>query len=106
MPTTFLFDTLKDEIRMLERHERECAKKMNALPHGSYFERQVRGGRYGYVNVREGNRVKQNYLGKVSEPFVQGFREGVEKRRELGEELKALRDQRKVLERALKGIKV
>lgn len=102
MPAQFILDNIEKELKEIEKLERTCLKKIDMLPVGSYFERQLRGGRYGYVNTKKDGKVRQCYLGRVGDPHVVGFKEAVEKRKLLAAELKDLRQQKKALERILK----
>jgi hypothetical protein len=82
-----------------KRQTQELAR----LPRGSFILRIIRGRKYGYLTYREGNKVKQKYLGAMSRESIDHFKSLALKKKSLKEKLKSVRAQKNILERALRG---
>jgi hypothetical protein len=98
-----LIATLRDELATTKRLERKYLQKIAELSMGSFVVRRVRGGTYAYLNHREGARVVQQYLGKATDELIASYRKAGELKKEYQRKLKSVREQRKILERALRG---
>lgn len=98
-----LLSVLQEELETAERLERQYLQKIAALPQGSFIVRQVRKRRYGYLTLREARRVVQKYLGSLNDQKIEAFREEMKRRRRYREQLKSVREQIKILKKALRG---
>jgi hypothetical protein len=98
-----LIATLREELSTVERLERKCIRSLQRLPKGSFVLRVVRGRRYGYLTFRDGPKVRQRYLGCLSEEEVRRRRVLAAKRKQYKRQLKSLGIQKKILIRALRG---
>ena len=97
-----LISTLKEELATVKRLERKYLKELEALPHGGFVVRTVREKSYGYLTYREGTRVKQRYLGRMDEKEINSYRKAIAKRNDYKKKLRSVREQKKVLMRALR----
>jgi hypothetical protein len=98
-----LVSTLTEELATVKRLEQKYRRELRALPEGSFVVRRVRGGKYVYSNKREGLKVLQKYIGRATEELVKACERAAMRKRELKEKLKSIREQKKILERALRG---
>ena len=98
-----LLSTLKEELKTVKKLELKYLKKIQALPKGSFIIRKIRNQSYGYLTRREGEQVKQEYLGSLSKEAVQKYKEIIQKRREYQAQLKSVREQIKLLTKVLRG---
>jgi hypothetical protein len=98
-----LISTLKDELAAVKRLEQKYLKKLRELPQENFIVRKVRGGKYVYANRRVGSKVVQRYVGKATEGLVNECRGQMAKKREYKKKLKSVREQKRVIERALRG---
>ena len=98
-----LLSTLKEELAAVRQLEREYQKKIAALPRGSFIVRKIGGGCYGYLTRRQEGRVIQEYLGPLNEKGIDRYRESKKQRKKYKAQLKSVREQIKILKRALRG---
>ena len=98
-----LVSTLKEELETVRRLEKKYIEKMKALPKGSLVVRNIRGKKYAYLTYREGARVKQKYLGKADIELIRSSRSKIKQRREYKQKLDSVREQKKILRKALRG---
>lgn len=98
-----LISTLKEELVTIKRLEQKYAKKLKELPKGSFIVRTIKGKDYGYLTHRDGESVKQKYLGRLTKEEIKLYRKAVKQKKEYKKQLRSVREQRKVVERALRG---
>ncbi|MFH0799285.1 MAG: hypothetical protein V2A66_03790 [Pseudomonadota bacterium] len=98
-----LTSTLKEELSTARRLEKRYLMKIAELSPGSFFVRPIRGGKYAYLNRREGRKVVQHYLGKATAELVESYRKSSAMKKDYQKKLKNVREQIKMLERALRG---
>lgn len=98
-----LISTLKEELLTVKRLERKYLQMLKQLPEENFLVRQVRGGKYVYANKRRGNRVVQRYVGKATQELVKECNELMSKKKEYKKKLKSIREQKRILEKALRG---
>lgn len=89
---------LEEEYARSVRLCRHIEAELSTLPKGSVRVRQIRGHEYYYLNYREGDVVKSDYI-PVRE--VESVRARVARRKELAAALKEQRRSCKQIERAL-----
>lgn len=97
-----LISTLKDELAAVEQLEKRYNQQLAELPKGSLVVRNIRGNKYAYLTYREGAKVKQKYLGKASADLIESVKGQIDKRNELKRKLKSLKEQKRILKRALR----
>ncbi|MFH1874051.1 MAG: hypothetical protein ABH859_02570 [Pseudomonadota bacterium] len=98
-----LLSTLKEELATVKRLEKKYSQELTEFPQGSFIVRKIRDRKYGYFTYREVGKVKQRYIGAVTDEDIAYYKSLVAKRKKLKEKLKSIRAQKKVLERALRG---
>jgi len=98
-----LISTLKEELTTVKRLEKKYLKEFDKLPIGSFVARSIRNRKYGYLTFREGNKVKQKYLGALDDESVAHYKSVTERKKSLRAKLKSVREQKKILERALRA---
>lgn len=98
-----LLSTLKEELETVLGLERKYLEKIKQLPQGSFIVRTVGTKRYGYLTRREKGHVVQDYLGPMDDKTIQSYRDMAKQKRENKRKLKSVRDQSKILKRALRG---
>lgn len=100
---SILISTLKEELATAGRLEKKYLKKIGEMPKGSFIIRTIRGRQYGYLTFREGGNVKQEYLGLLNEERINFYRSAMAQRAEYKRKLKSVREQIKIINRALRG---
>lgn len=98
-----LISTLKEELATAKRLEKKYMHKIKELPHGSFISRSVRSKQYGYLTFREEGKVKQEYLGVLNEERIVFYKNAMSQRAEYKRKLKSVREQIKIINRALRG---
>lgn len=98
-----LISTLKEELTTAKRLEKKYIKKIGELPRGSFILRAIRDKQYGYLTFREDGKVKQKYLGSLNEDRMNFYKSAMEQRAEYKRKLKSVREQIKIINRALRG---
>ena len=92
-----LEEELQNSIRMKKQYEKVLGK----LPKGSLVEKDIKGHKYYYLAVREGDKVKFEYKGKMSEQKRKQCLEVKELRAKYRKNLSQLKKQISFLKRAL-----
>lgn len=98
-----LISTLREELQTVKRLELKHVKTLLYLPQGSFIVRVVGKKHYGYLTRRENGRVRQEYLGLLDEKEIEKYRTLAKQKRSCKSQLKNIREQKKILERALRG---
>lgn len=98
-----LISTLKEELSAVKRLEKKYMKRIGELPRGSFISRAIRGKQYGYLTFRENGKVKQEYLGSLDEERIDFYKSAMNQRAEYKRKLKSVREQIKIINRALRG---
>ena len=83
--------------------EAKYLQQLALLPKGSFIIRKRGIKQYGYLTQRHSNKVIQEYLGLLSEQQIKDYREKTRKKKNYKQQLKTVRDQIKILTRALRG---
>lgn len=98
-----LISTLKEELKTAKQLEHKYLKRLKECPRGSFIIR-IRGSkRYGYLTSREGGKVIQQYVGAVDEAKIEQYYHSRELKRDYRKKLKNVREQIKILKKALRG---
>lgn len=93
-----LREELDRSLSLKERYE----KKLDEYPKGYLLERKMRGKVYYYLSYREGNRIRQKYLGSLSSEEVKKYKNRIKDKKALRQQLAEVKANIKYLERLLK----
>lgn len=94
-----LEEELQNSIRMIKQYQRA----LNELPKGSLVEKEIKGRKYYYLAVRESNKVKFIYKGKISEEEKNKYTEAKKLRAKYRKLISGLNKQIAFLKKALNG---
>ena len=94
---------LEEELQNSIRMKRLYEKALNELPKGSLVEKIIKGHKYYYLAVRESDRVKFIYKGKISEEEKNKYMEAKKLRAKYRKLLSQLKKQIVFLKKALSG---
>jgi len=98
-----LISTLKEELTTSKKLEAKYLQQLALLPQGSFIIRKRGDKQYGYLTRRHGNKVIQEYLGSLSEQQINDYQEKTRRKKNYKQQLKTIRNQIKILTRALRG---
>lgn len=87
---TVIYNTLKEEKQRNLEMQKTYTQEIESLPKGSIMTKTVSGKKYYYLRYRQGDKVKNDYIGK-DESAVAEIRKGIEKRKYLQGVLKRLK---------------
>ncbi len=94
-----LEEELQNSLRMKNQYEEELKK----LPKGALIEKDIKGKKYYYLAVRENDKVKFNYKGKISKEERIKYIEAKELRAKYRKLLSQIKKQISFLKKALNG---
>ena len=94
-----LKEELNNSLQMKRSFERELAK----LPKGSLIKKKIKGHEYYYLLLRQKEKIKFIYKGKLSGDEVQKFKEAKEYRAKYRKSLSKIKKQIRFLRSALRG---
>lgn len=98
---SILTNTLKEELKTAKRLEKKYLEKLSLIPRGSFFVRKLKSGEFGYLTFRAKGAVRQKYLGKLTIVQIAEYKETKRKKVLYKKQLKQVREQIKILKRAL-----
>ena len=94
---------LEEELQNSIRMKRQYEKALGRLPKGSLVEKRIKGHKYYYLAVRERNKVKFIYKGKISEEEKNKYMEAKKLRAKYRKLLSQLKKQIVFLKKTLNG---
>jgi len=94
---------LEEELDNSLRQEAAYKKAMNAIPAGVLVKKEIKGHSYYYLMLREGEKVKFIYKGKVSEEEIKKNEEAKKMRAKYRKLLSQVRKQISFLRKALRA---
>jgi hypothetical protein len=94
-----LREELENSLQMKKDYERELAK----LPKGSLIKKKIKGHEYYYLLLREGEKVKFIYKGKVSGGEIKKYKEAKRLRAKYRKLLSQVKKQIRFLRSSLRG---
>jgi len=92
-------EELQNSIRMRRQYE----KALNELPKGSLIKKKIKGHQYYYLAIRESNKVRFIYKGKISEEEKKRYIEAKKSRAKYRKLLSRVKKQIAFLKKALNG---
>ena len=78
---------LEEELLRLQHFLRSLVSKLKEYPQGYLLKRRIRGKIYYYLSYREGDKIRQKYLGALRENESEKIREQIKKRIVLKDQL-------------------
>ncbi len=103
---SILKDVLKDEYKRLNSLVQWYKQQIASLPKGSISIKRRKGREYLYINYRQKDKVKSDYVGYISSEKATEMIIKIKQRKDYENELKAVKNDLKELERALYGKKI
>lgn len=93
---------LEEELRRVKSLQKKYEEKIAQSPQGYLLARGAEGKKFYYLSYREGDRIKQEYLGKLSEEEIKKYKEQMNLKKQLREQLKETKQNIQYLEKLLK----
>ena len=96
-----LFSVFEEELERLQDRTKRYQQEVESLTKGSLCLKKRGDRQYAYLNYREKDAVKSQYLGEAKSKVVKDYREKIELRRKLDKGLREMRADMKALEKVL-----
>lgn len=93
-----LQEELERSLFLKEKYE----KKLNEYPLGYLLRRKMSGKTYYYLSYRDGERIRQKYLGLLSDEEIEDYKNRMKDKKDLKKQLAEVKNNIKYLERLLK----
>jgi hypothetical protein len=93
---------LKEELERSYALEKKYEKKLKGYPPGYLLKRRLRDKLYYYLSFREGDRIRQKYLGSLSPEEVKGYKDRIKDKNYLKKQLQEAKQNIQYLKRLLK----
>lgn len=94
---------LEEELQNSLRMQKEYEKAISALPRGALVKKVIKGYSYYYLMMRDGNKVRFDYKGKVSGKEIKRYDDAKKDRARYRKLLGEVKKQVSFLRRALRG---
>ena len=98
-----VFHVLKEEYDRLVEADLMYSSKIELLPRGKPRIKRIKNAEYLYLNRREGGKIVDEYVGRVDSAKALEIRALVEKRDQLSEQQKQVRERLTELAKVLRG---
>ena len=93
---------IKEELANSNRLKKRYEQELKKLPKGALVRKQISGHNYYYLAVREGQKVKYIYKGKLSPKEIKRYEQIKKDRKKYKALLSEVKKQTRFLERSLK----
>lgn len=93
-----LQEELERSLSLKEKYER----KLEEYPQGYLLERKMGNKNYYYLSYRDGERIRQEYLGPLSPEEIKKYKDRIKDKKNLKKQLAEVKANIKYLERLLK----
>lgn len=93
---------LQEELRRVKSLQKQYEEKIAQCPPGYLLERRRQGIKYYYLSYRDGDQIKQDYLGRLSTDEVKHYKEQMKLKKQLRQHLKETKQNIRYLEKLLK----
>lgn len=93
---------LEEELSRVKSLRKKYEEKIAEFPPGYLLARGAEGKKFFYLSYREGDRIKQVYLGKLSDEEIKKYKEQMKLKKQLREQLKETKQNIQYLEKLLK----
>ena len=98
-----VMDILDNERRRLVKLLSKYESELSELPKGSISIKKRRNRDYAYLAHREGKKVVSDYVGPASSDAVHDLGKMIERRKELEDKIRQVKQNLKVVERSLRA---
>jgi hypothetical protein len=99
----FIKDMLMEELQNSIQIRKDFERALNDLPKGSLVRKVIGGHEYFYLALRDGGKVRFNYLGKLSNDEVSKHAEAKKYRARYRKQISEVDLQIKFIQKALRG---
>lgn len=93
---------LQDEFKRVKHLQKKYEEKISELPLGYLLERGLQGKKVYYLSYREGDRIRQKYLGKLSVEEIKQYQDQMKLKKQLRQQLKETKQNIRYLEKLLR----
>lgn len=93
---------LQEELKRVKSLRKKYEEKLARLPPGYLLKRGSPGREYYYLSYRDGEKIKQDYLGKLSKDEVRKYKEQMKLKKQIRQQIKEVKQNIRYLERLLK----
>lgn len=98
-----LISSLKEELERALSLEQQYQKDIESLPEGSVHKRLIGGIEYAYLKVSKKGVVESKCIGRWDDAHIQELVMQMDKKKDKKRRLKKVKEQLKILRRALRG---
>lgn len=98
-----LISSLKEELERVLILEKHYQKDIEDLPEGSIHKRVIGGIEYAYLKISKKGEVQSKCIGRWDDPSMQKLLIQINKKKDKKYRLKKVKEQIKILRRALRG---
>lgn len=95
-------EVLQDELASSLRMEKNYAQRLEQLPKGNLIKKRIKGREYWYLQVRDGQKVRFDYVKNPSAMMIARYAKAKESRRKYRGLLAQVRRQVKQIQKMLK----
>jgi hypothetical protein len=95
-------EVLQDELASSLRMEKNYARRLEQLPKGNLIKKSIKGREYWYLQIRDGQRVRFDYVKKPSADMIAKYGKAKESRKKYRSLLGQARLQVKQIRKMLK----
>lgn len=96
-----IISALKEEKKQADRLMNRYQKELKKLPNGSFFTRRRGERTYCYLTYSVAGKVKQDYLGRLSDDKIQEYLAMMKRKKKLKELIKKTEKQKSFLEKSI-----
>lgn len=95
-------EVLQDELGSSLRMEKNYARRLEQLPKGNLIKKKIKGREYWYLQIRDGRKVRFDYVKKPSGVMIARYGKAKERRKQYRSLLAQVRLQVKQIRKMLK----
>ncbi len=93
---------LQEELKRVNSLRKKYEEKLDRLPPGYLLRRGSPGRGYYYLSYRDGEKIKQDYLGKLSDDEIKKYKEQMRLKKQLRQQLREVKENIRYLEKLLR----
>ena len=99
----FIKDMLNEELQNSMRIRQDYERAIKKLPKGSLVRKVIGGHEYFYLAVRDGKKVRFNYMGKLGKDEAAKYQNAKKLRAQYSNRISEVNQQIKFIKKALRG---